>query len=791
MKNKYLYFYIFYFFLLCLSNTSYSSEDYFKFEAKNIEILDNGNLIKAYSGKALSNDENFEISGDNFQYFKNLEILRIKGNGSILHKKKKILVKFDEGTINKNESFFEAFGNVFIEDINAGLKIDTEKVELNYKENFLLSSTKSIINDKFNNNIITEKFKYEIQNKIIKLNNFKLTDKDNNIFELSKAYLNLNSNNFLGKDLYLELDNKSLNKENQPRLKGNSVENNDNSTTILGGVFTACKKRDGCPPWQISAKKIKHEKEKKIINYEDAVLKIYDFPVAYLPNFYHPDPTVDRQSGFLTPSFKRTSNKKNYVEIPYYYVLSDDKDLTLSTRLYNEEQILLQNQFRSVGKDDNHISEISLKFDENKKLKSHLFYDYKKLFYFENYNNNNFELKIQKTSKDTYLKKNKIKSDIVFDNNVMENSAKINFSKKDTSINVETYIFEDLNKNESDRFEYIFPKIDITRKIDNNTRLNGDFLINAGIISKNYNTNVLETSNINDLTFDSYPIISNKGFYNNYQFLLRNSNTKASNSKTLKNNVSGDFSGLLQLNSSMPLIKNDEKFTKTLNPKLSVKIAPNYTKNNNTTDNILDIDNIYLLNRYSNQNKYLEGGVSFAYGAEYSISDKKKSTNILDLKIANNLRLKKNDDLPKTGQFHEKISNIYNQIIFTPNDYFNLNYNSSIKNNLDDVNFEQLIANFKINNLITSFDYFNQNETSGVNSYLSNKTTLEFDESNSISFLTRKNKNLNLTEYYNFAYNYKNDCLSASIEYNKEYYTDRDIKPDEGIFLKFTIIPQK
>lgn len=38
-------------------------------------------------------------------------------------------------------------------------------------------------------------------------------------------------------------------------------------------------------------------------------------------------------------------------------------------------------------------------------------------------------------------------------------------------------------------------------------------------------------------------------------------------------------------------------------------------------------------------------------------------------------------------------------------------------------------------------------------------------------------------------YQYKNDCLSASIEYNKDYYSDRDIKPEQSVFFKLTIIP--
>jgi LPS-assembly protein len=43
---------------------------------------------------------------------------------------------------------------------------------------------------------------------------------------------------------------------NEPRLKGNSIINNENFTEITKGIFTTCKKRDGCPPWEIAAKKI-------------------------------------------------------------------------------------------------------------------------------------------------------------------------------------------------------------------------------------------------------------------------------------------------------------------------------------------------------------------------------------------------------------------------------------------------------------------------------------------------------------------------------------------------------
>ena len=83
----------------------------------------------------------------------------------------------------------------------------------------------------------------------------------------------------------------------------------------------------------------------------------------------------------------------------------------------------------------------------------------------------------------------------------------------------------------------------------------------------------------------------------------------------------------------------------------------------------------------------------------------------------------------------------------------------------------------------------NDNNALDNNSYLSSTVKFNLNKSNNIQFSTRENKSSNLTEYYNLIYQYKNDCLAASVEYNKNYYDDRDIKPEENIFLKLTIIP--
>ena len=49
------------------------------------------------------------------------------------------------------------------------------------------------------------------------------------------------------------------------------------------------------------------------------------------------------------------------------------------------------------------------------------------------------------------------------------------------------------------------------------------------------------------------------------------------------------------------------------------------------------------------------------------------------------------------------------------------------------------------------------------------KHLLKFNDENYLTFNTRRNRKIDLTEYYNLVYEYKNDCLIAGIKYNKSY----------------------
>ena len=561
----------------------------------------------------------------------------------------------------------------------------------------------------------------------------------------------------------------------------------DDSTEITKGIFTTCKRRDECLPWQFSAKKIKHDKKEKQIFYDDALLRVYDFPVAYFPKFFHPDPSVKRKTGFLIPSIKSSSNSDNFLNIPFFYAIADNKDATFSPRLYPDEKILFQTEYRQKNYKTNHIADFSFFSEKDKNSKSHFFYDYNKDLNVKNFDTSEINLKLQTTSNDTYLKSDKLESELIDDSNIMENSLTFDLYSNDLSINLSSTVYENLNEKNNDKYEYILPRLSLVKNFGNFGDLSGNFLLESDTLIRQYNTNIQEKRNINNFIFDSGSKINKFGFLNSHEFLIRNTNSENRNS-SYKNKKNFYLSGVYQYNSSLPLIKENKNYQKIFKPKLSFKAAPNHTKDDRKSERKLNTTNIYSLDRATDDTS-IEGGLSAAYGFDYSILDKFKTKEIFTLKLANNFRLEENEDLTNSNQIGKKSSNIFSEMSYSPNDYFTTKYVSSVKNNIQDIDYENLISEIKVNNFVTTFDYLNENNTSDKNSYLSNTTSLSLDKFNNLSFSTRKNKTKDLTEYYNFMYQYKNDCLAASIEYNKDFYSDRELKPDESILFKLTIIP--
>ena len=784
MKNnsKFLIF-LFFCIVLVIHNKVYANE--IIFSTSDLDITNNGNTINAGAGSAYSESSNIKIDGQSFKFDRTTSIL-IANKAKVILSKKNIEINADKLIYDQKISLIVAIGNVEINDLTNVATFNSERVVYNKIEEKISSNVRSSIYDKTRNNIITEKFTYSLDNNLLKISKANILDAQKNKYYIEKAYINLLTNKLIGKDISLDLNN--LNKNSDPRLKGKTIKSDNDKTIIEKGVFTTCKNNDDCPPWELLASKITHDKKKRTINYENAWLKIYDKPVFYFPKFFHPDPTVKRQSGFLTPSFTGTNSTGSAFKIPYFHALSNNRDLTFSPRLYSANKILAQSEYREVNATTKHTIDLSMLSKKDNSFQSHFFSNSQKKLNSSYFENVDLTANLQFTSNDTYLKTYKLDSPLI--NNTGTLTSKINFdaTKKDLSLEVDFIVYENLNDvTDGDKYEYVFPSYNLKKDLFSDILTSGNFNLNSNGYMKNYNTNVFEKIIVNNFHYSSNPRFTSKGFKNNYNILFKNINTDSKNSKNYKNNLDTKFATLIEFNSSYPMEKKTSDYSNILKPIISVRYSPNNSKNARNSDRRINVNNVFGFNRLGS-NDSVEGGESLSFGTEFYNTDS-SNREVLNLKIANVLRLEEEENLPANSSLGNKTSDILGELNYNPNDFFRINYEFSQDQNLKDANYQLLKNEFKINNFVTTFEYLNENNNVNKDSYLSNKTTYNFNETNSFIFETRENKKTNATEFYNLMYQYRNDCLIAAIQYNKDYYTDRDLKANESIYLNLTIIP--
>ena len=778
MKNK-IPFLIFTTFILFV-NLSLSEE--INFESNEINILNKGELIKATGNVKAIVDSGLIISGDVAEYDKKKSILSITGNVSVDDKEKNIYFESDKVIYNKDKETIVTKGKT-ITTIEKNYEIIGRDLFHDRLGMIFSSKQNTIIKDNLGNIFETEEFKFEISEKIINAKILLLNDEFGNKYNFSNAIVNLNKNEVLAKDVDVDFKNSLFgNKNNEPRLKGNAVVSSKDETSIYKAVFTTCKKIKGekCPSWSISAEEVKHDRTKKIIKYKNAWLRIFDKPILYFPSFFHPDPSVERQSGFLSPILLNSSYSGQSIQLPYYKVLSDSKDLTISPRVFLNDSFLIQTEYRQANKSSDAIVDVSFN-REDEKSRSHIFANLT-----GSKSKNIYEINLQKVYSDKYLKLHEIKSSLLNDETTLNSFVKLQNNNENYYLDASFEVFEDLSKNNNDRFEYIYPNYNFSKNIKSFDSYNGRLNFTSSGFQKNYDTNVYEGRVINDLQYSSNSFIRN-GFLNRFDFLIKNVNTNSNNSTNYNDQIENKLLSTIMFESRFPLFKNNNNINKNLTPIISAKYSPTETRNLKDLDRRIDYSNVFSLNRLG-ESDTLEGGESLTFGIEYSETSV-LNDELISIGLASIIRSSKNDDLPIKSTLGQKSSDIFGEISFNPTKHLNFEYDFSIDNNLDRANYNLLKAGLTINNFITTFEFLEEDNFIGDKSYITNQTKYNIDSNNSISFSGTKNLDKGISEYYNLIYEYQNDCLSAAVEYNKTFYSDGDLKPQNNIFFMIKILP--
>ena len=126
-------------------------------------------------------------------------------------------------------------------------------------------------------------------------------------------------------------------------------------STLENAAYSPCPVIDsnGCtknPSWKISAVKVIYDPVRKRIRFNGARLDLFGVPIALLPGLVVPTGS-NGGSGFLIPNIEYNRTNGMRVDLPYYFRLSPNRDLTLIPRLFSAAPPALEGKYRALTTD--------------------------------------------------------------------------------------------------------------------------------------------------------------------------------------------------------------------------------------------------------------------------------------------------------------------------------------------------------------------------------------------------------------------------------------------------------
>ena len=150
--------------------------------------------------------------------------------------------------------------------------------------------------------------------------------------------------------------------EDNARLAAQSAIQEQGARTRLNrAVYTACDicDNDGdkkTPTWRIRSLKVTRDRERRVMRFHHSFLEIKGVPIAYAPFLQAPDPSVERQSGFLPPNIEPQSDRLGFnFQLPYYLAISNSQDATFAPLYTAQDGVLWQGEWRRRGRNSYHV----------------------------------------------------------------------------------------------------------------------------------------------------------------------------------------------------------------------------------------------------------------------------------------------------------------------------------------------------------------------------------------------------------------------------------------------------
>ena len=790
MRNRFILLFTLIFFL----KNAYAENIFI--EAKEIK-LDKNNQVTIFKNEVfVKTQSGYEIECEYAIYNKSTGLLKLKNN--IIGKDiQNNIIEAEKAQYNEITGVFKTNGPTKVLTSEKYL-INGEDIQFDNLEKFINSDKNAIITDQEKNEIFLDNFNYQIKSNLFKsIGNIEIKDKLNNNYKFSQIYIDTKKKEILGSDTkyYFNDDGFKISKKNKPRIFANSVSISEKKSYFNKSIFTICdyRKDDKCPPWEVKSSQMLHDNEKKTIYYDNAIVKVYNIPIFYFPKLSHPDPTVKRRSGFLPPSFSDSKNLGPGIKVPYFWALDQDKNLTLTNNLFYSEHPLFLGEYHQDFKDSNFLTDFGYskgykKTDSKKKKgdKSHFFSKFVKNFKDINNSDNTLTITNEHVSNDKYLKLYKIDSNLVdYNTETLKNTIEFTSERDGSFVGLNASIFETLNDDNSDKYEYIYPEITFYKNLISNNKIgNLDFQTNYKV--NKYDTNKFKNFLVNDFDWQDNELNFENGLNSKFIANLKNINYETKNIDLYKTDSTHELFGSVGYLSEINLLKRDTiNNSHFLKPKVLLRYAPGSMRQE-FGGSKLDPTSAFSLNRLSNINNY-ETGLSSTFGFDYKIKDNNKD--FFNLSVAQVLNEKENKKMASITSMDEKLSDFVGASSYNLTEKLELNYNFAIDQSYKEINYNEIGTRIDFNPIQIKFDFTEESKHIGNQKYFKTKIDLSQSENSLISFSTKRNLINDSSEYYNLSYEYLNDCLRAGLVYRREFYEDSELEAEDSLMFKITLSP--
>ncbi len=563
-----------------------------------------------------------------------------------------------------------------------------------------------------------------------------------------------------------------------------------NVTQFNRAVYTPCKDCAGAsepPLWQLKARKVIHDQAARKIIYRDARMEILGIPVAYTPYLSHPDPTVERQSGFLAPKFGSSSNLGTTLAVPYFWAIKPDRDILFDPLFTTGESVVGQATYRQAF--DNGFVRTTVSATQEPstdRFRGNI--DSETRFDLDPTWRMGADIKL--ATDDTYLSRYGISSV-----DTLTNRLFVEGFRGRSYANAEALYFQGLTEeDDQDTIPVVAPKLDynfVGEPNDFGARLTMDANIQA--LTREDGPDSRRASLITGVHL---PFTTRLGDVYDFRASVQTDiydvdNVATASSNALASGLTGRVMPRLSLEWRYPWVRRTGNIRQVLEPVATIAISPNggnpgRIPNEDSLVFELDETNIFKPSRFPGKDR-VEGGQHIAYGLRGGVfgEDGRGATFV----IGQSYQFRNDDTFVVGSGLEDNFSDIVGRLTISPSSFLNLTYKTRIDKDSFAARRNEVSASAGPDRFRLSANYlffeqageFPEREelTLRVDSDITKMWSASIDGTRDLS------SNGGMLSY-GASLTYNCDCLLFTANLRRTFTTDRDVEPSDSILIQVT-----